>query len=123
MIKQVLATIIAVAAIASPAAAKKPFGTYSKDTNSLINFICPPYEHCTEYYEGNRSWVRLKGSPSGLFAGIWIEPFTMRSCGTAVEKSTHWERAMLAFDETADNWTGKWGYCDDELSHEWVGSH
>ena len=79
-------------------------------------------DDCTGYYEGNRSRVRLKGSPSGLFVGIWIEPFTIRSCDATVEKSPHWGRVVLRFDESASSWTGEWGYCDDEPSNEWVGS-
>lgn len=122
MIRQLLATVIAITAIAAPAAAEKPFGTYTKGTNAPMNFICPTYDNCTGYYEGKRSWVRLKGSPSGLFIGVWIEPVSARPCTTTVEKSPQWGRAVLKFDKTASSWTGKWGYCDDEPSHEWVGS-
>ena len=122
MIRPMIATAIAIVAIAAPAAAEKPSGTYTKGTNAPMSFICPAYDDCTGYYEGNRSWVRLKGSPSGLFVGLWIEPFTIRTCDTTVEKSPHWGRVVLKFGETACSWTGKWGYCDDEPSHEWVGS-
>ncbi len=122
MIRQALAAVIAAAAITAPAAAEKPYGTYAKGTNAPMSFICPAYDDCTGYYEGNRSRVRLKGSPSGLFVGIWIEPFTILSCDATVEKSPHWGRVVLRFDESASSWTGEWGYCDDEPSNEWVGS-
>lgn len=54
-----------------------------------------------------------------LLEGYWIEDASSERCSAAKNGRYYWGRLRLQFQ--GDMFSGKWGYCENELSLNWTG--
>lgn len=75
------------------------FGPYSEDNGRVIG--------------------DLRGSS---LTGVWVEDGSDNECSTSRDGSTAWGRIDFTFDAERRVFSGRWGYCDGELSRDWEGT-
>lgn len=72
-----------------------------------------------DYYPHEHG-VILGEMQGNVLQGIWIEDKANQRCKTAVNGRYYWGRVNITFSGT--QFRGRWGYCDDALTHDWFGS-
>ena len=125
--------------LALPLAALLPFGSvladelpngrYSQGTFAPVTFFCDYFpdgtvienDACVAFYDGWVSTVYLTDyAGEGRFRGYWVTSVGVR-CETEIAGSFYWGTLAFQFDETADSWTGMWGFCEDRPDRVWNG--
>lgn len=63
----------------------------------------------------------ITGNLNGnVMSGYWIEDSSSRKCAFQKNGRYHWGRIQLVFE--GNRFSGKWGYCDSDLTTSWTGS-
>lgn len=102
-------------------ATKSPEGNFSTGYGNMTfpdgssNKITATYE----YYSDSR----IIGNLSELvLTGKWVQPEGTSACKEKNEGTHHWGKIRFAFDNNFINFSGLWGYCDEEPDKSWGGS-
>lgn len=74
------------------------------------------------YIGSYSNYGKVNGRREGrTLIGRFYHPNDSGECPTAVQGSTNWGRFEFTFDRDG-SFTGKWGWCDGEMTYGWNGT-
>jgi hypothetical protein len=128
MIRSLVPTVLAaaVALAASSASAFEIVGLYSTNEGQLSLYRAE---------SGSYRWLGDYGDDGGrieanqiehdIITGYWMENSSAVRCDTERGGTYYWGRMAFYWTPSiplpAGAFQGRWGYCDESTSHEWIG--
>jgi hypothetical protein len=91
-----------------------------------MELSCISSDLCFASYENGTAFLYFS-SPgrNGEYRGYWAEKESSKPCSLDLQfpniRTNAWGRVNLIFDYDGNNWTGTWGYCNEQPARPLVG--